>query len=129
VGDPEARFSTRLHRQLPLDVHREKTANPYRRGVPDYYYEGDRGSLWAEHKWWIGIPSRPLQPEAICSSKSWPLQLRWLRRAVTNGRNAVVLIGVPSGCYLLPAPFIWDPSMPVRSLEWAAAYIQELVLF
>ena len=105
----ETTFSNRLHKTGLFQYHIEKTNNPFRRGTPDFYYEGPQGLLWAEHKW-EDIPIQKYRPpEKLDSSKSWPLQLAWLRRAHSNHKPTAVIIGLPKGGYWIEYPFEFDP--------------------
>ena len=92
---PETRFISRVHRGLDRRVYREKTANPFRRGMPDVYYEGDAGILWAEYKWLPTVRNRftPGLSE---------LQRQWLIRAHRNGHTVAVIVGCPEGGVFLP---------------------------
>ena len=94
---PENAYIKRVHDRLDAAVHREKTHNRFRRGMPDVYYEGTQACLWVEYKW---HPTRPhtLNVAKMCS----PLQQRWLRRAANNGRPVAVILGCPFGGVILP---------------------------
>lgn len=87
---PEGQFVTSVNRYLPLAVHHEGMANPYRSGTPDEYYEGSRGVLWVEYKFLRTVPPN-ITPDLS------PLQERWLLRAYNNGVNVAVIVGSPSG--------------------------------
>jgi len=92
MNKQETVFSQKLSAMLSPYVYVEKTFNPLRRGTPDLYIEGDCGIAWIELKW-IKKPWTEPQ-ETICTSKSWPLQKKWLYRAMNNHVNAGVLVGI-----------------------------------
>jgi hypothetical protein len=99
---PESRFIQKLHKKLSPKVHREHTNNPYRRGMPDVYYEGDRDCLWVEYKY-LPRASRVLHPHKVLTE----LQQHWIRRAAHNNRPCAVIVGSPGGVVVLPG-LSWD---------------------
>ena len=70
-------------------------------GTPDYYYEGAKGCLWIEYKWY---PEKPRVID-LTDKKKKPhlsaLQRLWLNRAVANGVDVIVVAGYPDGCFIL----------------------------
>ena len=110
----ETKFSERLHKGLPKELYVEKTHNPLRYGVPDFYYEGVR-DLFAEHKW-INKPIdrdvEALDLSAIFKSKSWRQQYEWLMRRHRNKHLARLFIGHPEGCHVLLPPFDFKVGAP-----------------
>lgn len=99
---PENVFISAVHRHLPDWIHREKTNNPYRRGMPDVYYEASGASLWLEYKWLVK-PVNAIHPNRLLT----PNQLQWLRRAYSNKQNVAVVIGAPKVACLL-ADLSWE---------------------
>lgn len=95
---PENRYIQAVGRRLPPSVYAEKTNNPYRRGTPDMYYEGNRDCLWVEYKWKKEVPKQGVSPVLLLSS----LQADWLNRAFNNGRSVAVIIGTPEGGLIYP---------------------------
>lgn len=101
---PENVFISSVHKYLPPDdiLHREKTNNPYRGGILDWYYDGSKSDLWIEYKYQPG--NFPLLLD-ISNSKKKPslskLQTAWLTRRYHNGKNAVVIVGSKHGGLLL----------------------------
>ena len=90
---PETLFSRRLHRNLDEAIYREKTNNPFRGGIVDWYYEATFPNiLWAEHKFWKSVP-REITPESIVS----PLQWLWIHRAHNNKVPIVTIVGYKKG--------------------------------
>jgi hypothetical protein len=112
VIKPETRFSNLLHKRLDPSIYYEKTNNPFRSGMPDFYYEGAGRILWSEHKWIEKPWTKRLEPSEICKTKSWIQQRRWLNRAYTNGVATCVIVGVGSGrqtrAYWLEYPYVFD---------------------
>ena len=94
---PESRFIARLHKRLPSEVYAEHTHNPYRRGIPDVYYEAVGGCLWAEYKY-LPRASKVIHPLKLLSAH----QQQWLLRAIRNNRRCAVIIGSPGGVIVLP---------------------------
>ena len=110
---PESRYILRVARHLESCVAREKTNNPYRAGIPDVYYEGNKANLWVEFKWY------PRRPEVIDlrDQKKKPhqttLQQNWLKRSAGNGQLVAVISGTPDGGIILPG-LAWDCLIQVK---------------
>lgn len=129
---PETRFSRLLHSKLDASIYFEKMSNPYRRGTPDFYYEGDSSILWAEHKWIKEPWKKDLQSSQICSTSSWTHQRHWLERAHSKGKHTRVIVGVSSGkeakSYLLEWPYSFSiANNPLLSLGEVRQEIFNLV--
>ena len=105
----ETTFSRLLHSKLSPEIYVEKMSNPYRRGIPDFYYESQGSILWAEHKWIEAPWNKDRKAKDICGTKSWPLQEKWLKRAYDNGKEVRVIVGIGIGkdtkAYILRYPF------------------------
>lgn len=92
---PETRFSKALHDLFPETTYVEKTNNPFRGGVPDFYYEFGAGQImWCEHKFYKQLPATI---NLVGSGKLSALQNRWLKRARRNGLHACVITGFKAG--------------------------------
>ena len=89
---PETTFSKGVNRHLPGEVYAEKTNNPFRGGIPDYYYEGNCGILWAEYKYWTTVPAL-IVVEKIVTPRQWV----WLERSYKNGINVCIIVGYKQG--------------------------------
>src|SRR5574343_966426 len=126
----ETTFSNLLHSKLSPEIYYEKTNNPYRRGMPDFYYESKGPILWAEHKYILKPWNKDRIASDICPSSSWSTQRRWLVRAHQNGKQAIVIIGVGSGKqtkgYILTFPYTFSvEENTLLTLEQITQYIEE----
>lgn len=98
MSGPETRFYTAIHRKLPKTLHREKMHNAYRGGTADVWYSGNADDLWVEYKWLAKLPKKsPVRLDKLLS----PLQQRWLSERHKEGRNIVVILGAPTGAWVL----------------------------
>lgn len=97
---PENTFIASVHRHLARKVYRMKNNNPYLGGVPDCWYSGKRGDLWAEYKFVI----LPKKPDTLIKIDLSPLQLLWLQGRQTEGRNLCVIVGCKDGGVWLSYP-------------------------
>jgi hypothetical protein len=101
---PENIFIDGIHKYLPSEnlLYREKTANPYRGGTPDWYYDGRFSDLWIEYKYHAGHFPKKLE---LCNYKArtclTKLQHRWVNRRWDNGFNAIVMFGCKNGVLIL----------------------------
>lgn len=129
----ETIFSRLVHSKLNKRVYVEKTHNIYRAAMPDFYYEGDNESLWCEHKWVSKPWTEDKEPEKLCTSRQWPRQLAWLRRAALNNRQVAVIIGVGqrnlTKAYYIQYPFRFlVDKYELLSLEKLRTIIEKIVL-
>lgn len=101
MAKPERNFINRIHRKIKPTLYKQAMGLTSTNGTPDYYYEGLKGALWVEYKWY------PEEPEAIdiCDTKKKThlsmLQQNWLERANANGVNVAVVAGYPKGCVVM----------------------------
>lgn len=126
----ETLFSRKLHDKLIPQVYVEKTSNPWRAGIPDFYYETAGNILWAEHKWMPKPWTKIVSCEDICKGSQWPRQRAWLNRAHGNQISTRVIVGVGEGRktmgYLLCYPYSFDPSLDkLWNLKELARRIEE----
>ena len=100
----EASYIRAVNKHLPLEIHSEGMANPYRGGTPDRYYEGPCDHLWVEYKFFEKLP--PVIDLLRSTEKTKPmlssLQQEWLERAYRNKQPVAVIVGSPEGGLLLP---------------------------
>jgi hypothetical protein len=101
MAKPERNFINRIHRKIKPTLYKQAMGLTSTNGTPDYYYEGLRGELWVEYKWY---PEEP-QEINLCDTKKKThlsmLQQNWLRRANTNCVDVAVVAGYPKGCVVL----------------------------
>jgi len=113
---PETQYKGHINKLIkasPCAIHIEGMANPFRRGTPDYYYEGAFHPLWVEYKFLKLIPKvLDLVGKEILS----PFQKTWLLRANKNGVYVAVIVGSPEGGLIL------------SSNKWEAKFSKSWVL-
>ncbi len=85
----EAEFIRKIRKKLPPEVFSWKTHTSMQGGVPDCYYEGEKGTVWVEYK----FVARPVIRQR--KSGVTPLQLAWLSRLYQNGCPAWLVMGTP----------------------------------
>lgn len=88
----ENRYIDSIHKQLPVDLDREKMHNPFRRGTFDCWYSAAR-DLWIEYKY-LKIPAREGTEIELGLSD---LQFEWGNRKHSQGRNVAVVVGCQDG--------------------------------
>lgn len=120
---PENRLIKKINDLLPVEIYREKMANPWRGGTPDMWYSGKAGDLWIEWKW------LPKKPKGVVIPNLSALQRDWLDRRESEGRDVAVFVGAPDGVM----PFwlskewtnglIWAPSSLVVAAGWIASSV------
>lgn len=98
----ETVYAQGVNKQIPTHIYREKMANPYRGGTPDFFYEA-RKQAWVEYKF-VELPKRE---ETLIKPNLSALQLAWLQRCYDNGHTAAVVIGSRAGGIMLRAPGNW----------------------
>jgi hypothetical protein len=86
---PETSFIKGVHKYLE-NTYAEKMCNPYRSGIPDVWYSGNKQDLWVEYKY---EPSSPLVLRPELSRQ----QARWIKQRKREGRNVWVIVGMPTG--------------------------------
>lgn len=118
MSKPETSLIANIHKHLDARIYREKTNNPYRRGMPDVYYEASGTVLWVEYKWLPKQTVRAVNIERLLS----PNQYEWLLRAESNCIATAVLVGCPhraalffDGAWKTPQIIQWLPRKDVAS--------------
>lgn len=111
AAKPETTFTASVHRHLPplSELYREKMANPYRGGTPDYWYSAKR-DLWVEWKY-IVLPKRDGTLVDVGSELS-PLQQLWIDSRRREGRDVWVIAGSKDGGIIFQTGPI--PTMPTE---------------
>lgn len=102
----------------------------YTSGVPDHYYSGSGGSMFAEYKY---LPKDTLKFDLTRPPKSPKLsrlQQEWLNSRHHEGRHVCVIVGMPSGGVILVDGAWMTPVFADRILtrKEIAAYIMEICL-
>lgn len=82
-------FIKAVHRYLPSEIYRWKIHDTFTGGVPDAYYCGPAGPLFAEYKY-ITLPKKA---NTIIKLNISPLQLEFLSKMVKYKQNAIVIVG------------------------------------
>jgi hypothetical protein len=119
---PENTFIARVNKYVDPAVHREKMANPYRRGTADMWYSGTRGDMWIEFKWLPRVPSRgSLKPYKLLEA----LQRKWLDERHAEGRKVALCIGTPLGGMILGG-IEWHYDIPPWSTDSLLCTAREL---
>jgi hypothetical protein len=91
AAKPETGFINSINKHLK-EIYFEKTNNPFRSGIADSWYSGERGDLWVEYKY---EPNLPKIKEYLPNLS--PRQLKWLGDREDEGRNVAVILGFPEG--------------------------------
>lgn len=131
---PETTFIAGVHRHLPVGLYRMKNHNEYNGGIADCWYSGEKSDLWVEYKH-IVVPKRPDTLIDLCAAKNpalSPLQQKWLRDRLAEGRSVRVIVGSPEGGVIL-SDLAWELPMPAKKFrelaltrkeiaEWIATY-------
>jgi len=73
-------------------------------GVPDHYYSGPSGDLWAEYKYLPKDVTKFDLTRPPKSPKLSRLQQSWLNLRHDEGRKVCVIVGMPSGGVILHSP-------------------------
>ena len=100
-------FVKAVHRALPLTVYKWKIADRYTNGVPDSWYSGPSGDLWAEYKFLSRVPRKSFTVPLT------ELQRIWLTARHTEGRRTAVIVGSPKGAVILTSPSEWNSKVSV----------------
>ena len=119
----ESGFTQYIMRKLRPDVYCWKIMNTMQNGIPDCYFSGTGGDLWAEMKWINKVPKRNT---TIIEPNLSELQRRWLNARRAEGRTVCVIIGTPEGCYLF-TDGTWDTGITRDQLTLSRADIIEWI--
>ncbi|MDQ3273755.1 MAG: hypothetical protein M3Q39_01665 [Actinomycetota bacterium] len=93
AAKPESTYTQSINRQKVLkETYYEKTNNPFRSGIADMWYSGERGDLWVEYKYEPSLPKiKEYRPDLS------PRQVKWLGDRHDEGRKVAVILGLPEG--------------------------------
>ena len=97
---PERRFRQSITKYLK-ELYVWSINDSWHAGVPDHYYSGTRGDLWAEYKY---LPTDRASFDLTRPPKTPKLsriQQHWLNSRHDEGRNVCVIVGMPTGGVIL----------------------------
>lgn len=94
----EHSFIRSVHRSLHNNVTKWKIHDRYNGGVPDSFYMGAKGSLWAEYKYLKQLPKRDSTNLRLGLS---PLQIEWLNLLYEYNHTVCVILGVENTALIL----------------------------
>jgi hypothetical protein len=83
-------FIKSVHRYLPPELFKWKIHDTFAGGVPDAFYAGPSGILFAEYKYVKQVPKRD---SSVLKTSLSVQQKLWLDRMVDFNQRAVVIIG------------------------------------
>ena len=83
-------FIKSVHRYLPPELFKWKIHDTFAGGVPDAFYAGSSGILFAEYKYVKQVPKRD---SSVLKTSLSAQQKLWLDRIVDFNQRAVVIIG------------------------------------
>lgn len=86
----EHSYIRNVHKELSSKVFKWKIRDSYAGGVPDAYYSGEKGCVWAEYK---HIKTLPQRDTSIIKNTLSSLQKAWLNRAMDHGQHAILIYG------------------------------------
>lgn len=94
----EHSFIRSVHRSLHNNVTKWKIHDRYNGGVPDAFYMGPTGSLWAEYKYLKQLPKRNKTNLRLGLSL---LQIEWLNLLYEYHHNACLIVGAEDTALIL----------------------------
>lgn len=94
----EHSFIRSVHRSLHNNVTKWKIHDRYNGGVPDAFYIGPQGSLWAEYKYIKQLPKRDKTNLRLGLSL---LQIEWLNLLYEYNQNVCLVVGVENTALIL----------------------------
>ena len=83
-------FIKSVHSYLPPELFKWKIHDTFAGGVPDAFYAGPSGILFAEYKYVKQVPKRD---SSVLKTSLSVQQKLWLDRMVDFNQRAVVIIG------------------------------------
>lgn len=109
----EHSFIKSVHRSLHNNVTKWKIHDRYNGGVPDSFYMGPKGSLWAEYKYIKQLPKRDNTNLRLGLSL---LQTEWLNLLYEYNHNACLILGVEDTAIILLEKQ-WEQSISKKHYE------------
>lgn len=99
---PERRFRQSVTKYLRgTDLYMWSINDSWHAGVPDHYYSGEGGDLWAEYKYFPTDRAKFDLTHPPKTPKLTRTQQNWLNRQHDRGRTVWVIVGMPSGGLVL----------------------------
>jgi hypothetical protein len=97
---PERRFRQSVTKFLK-SIYVWAINDSWHAGVPDHYYSGPGGDLWAEYKYFPTDKSKFDLTRPEKTPKLTRIQQNWLNSRHDEGRTVRVIVGFPSGGVIL----------------------------
>ena len=94
----EHSFIKSVHRSLHTNVTKWKIHDRYNGGVPDAFYIGGGGCLWAEYKY---IKTLPVRDTTNLNIDLKPLQAKWLNILFEANQNVCLVVGAEDTALIL----------------------------
>lgn len=108
---PETTYINKIRKELHKSIYSWKVNDNFTGGIPDCYFSGYDGDLWAEFKWYPH-DRRTIDLTGTKTPKLSRLQQHWLNERLHEGRDPWVIIGFPSGSIIL-SHGEWDHKVAV----------------
>jgi len=97
---PERRFRQSVTKHLK-SIYVWAINDSWHAGVPDHYYSGAGGDLWAEYKYFPTDRAKFDLTRPTKTPKLTRVQQNWLNQRHDEGREVRVIVGMPSGGVIL----------------------------
>lgn len=97
---PERRFRQSVTKYLK-SIYVWPINDSWHAGVPDHYYSGSNGDLWAEYKYFPTDRDTFDLTRPEKTPKLTRIQQHWLGARHDEGRQVRVIVGMPSGGVIL----------------------------
>jgi len=97
---PERRFRQSVTKHLK-SIYVWAINDSWHAGVPDHYYSGQNGDLWAEYKYFPTDRAKFDLTRPPKTPKLTRVQQNWLNQRHDEGREVRVIVGMPSGGVIL----------------------------
>lgn len=97
---PERRFRQSITKYLK-SIYVWAINDSWHAGVPDHYYSGSGGDLWAEYKYFPTDRTKFDLTRPTKTPKLTRVQQNWLNQRHDEGRTVRVIVGMPSGGVIL----------------------------
>ena len=98
---PERRFRQSVVKHLDRSLYVWAINDSWHAGVPDHYYSGKGGDLWAEYKYFPTDKAKFDLTRPEKTPKLTRIQQNWLNNQHDRGRTVCVIVGMPGGGVML----------------------------